>query len=106
MPTNVVPSESEGTTPAPPANAVPPAEGSGMGHLVALLVGAVILLAGGGVGFFIWNKSSAVTRGSLITSAMNELKKNPPGEDKDEEKSAPNQPEKKKMEIKFPPPMT
>jgi len=106
MPTNVVPSESEGTTPAPPANAVPPAEGSGMGHLVALLVGAVILLAGGGVGFFIWNKSSAVTRGSLITSAMNELKKNPPGEDKDEEKPAPNQPEKKKMEIKFPPPMT
>jgi hypothetical protein len=102
MPTNVVPAEGEGTATAPPANAAPPAEGSGLGHLGTLLIGVVILLVGGGVGYFIWSKANVAAHGSLITSAMNELKKNPPSEDKEEEKPE----EKKKLEIKFPPPMT
>jgi hypothetical protein len=98
--TNTVSTEGEGAA-APPANAGAPTEGSGIGHLSALLVGAVILLLGGGVGFYIWSRSGADAHGSLITSAMNELNKHSGGEDKDEEKPA----EKKKMEIKYPPPM-
>jgi len=114
MPTNAVSTEGEGAAATPPANAGAPTEGSGIGHLSALLIGLVILLLGGGVGFYIWSRSGVVSHGSLITSAMNELKKNPPGEDKDEDKiieppaDKPAEPreEKKKLEIKFPPPMT
>jgi hypothetical protein len=113
MSTNAVPAEGADTN-APPANTTPSAESSGIGHWSALLIGAAILLVGGGIGFFIWSKSAVVHHGSLITSAMNELKKNPPSEEKDEDKvieppaDKPVEPreEKKKLEIKFPPPMT
>lgn len=109
LPTNAVPAEGEDTN-APPPNAAPAEESSGISFLTALLIGAAILLAGGGIGFFIWSRSAIVPHGSLITSAMNELKKHPPSEDKDEDKivepPAEQREEKKKLEIKFPPPMT
>jgi hypothetical protein len=112
-PTNAVPAEGEGTV-SPPAEAAPAPENSAISHVSALLIGLVILLVGGGIGFFIWSRSAVVPHGSLITSAMNELKKNPPSEEKDEEKPeekpvdppAEKQPDRKKLEIKFPPPMT
>ncbi|HTY88786.1 MAG TPA: hypothetical protein VMB80_15060 [Candidatus Acidoferrum sp.] len=108
-PTNMAPAEGESPNAAPPTPA-PAEESSGISHWTAVLVGAAILLAGGALGFFIYNRSGVVPHGSLITSALNELKKNPPGEDKDEDKisepPAPKSEEKKKLEIKFPPPMT
>ena len=74
-----------------------------------MLIGAAILLVGGGIGFFIWRRAGAVSHGSLITSAMDELKKHARNEDKDEEKPVAQpaaKPAEKKLEIKFPPPMT
>ncbi len=106
--TNAVPAGGE--IPAPAANATASEESSGIGHVSALLIGVAILLVGGGAGFLIWRRSGVVPHESLITSAMKELANHPANEDKDEEKPAapPVEPqaEKKKMEIKFPPPMT
>ena len=94
-------------------NATPPSESSGISNLAALAVGLVILVLAIGLAFFMWRRSHAFPHGSLITSAMNELKHSGKNEDKDEEKHEEKQeetpieePAEKKPEKKFPPPMT
>jgi cobalamin biosynthesis Mg chelatase CobN len=112
-PTSAVPAEAVSTTPLPPTNATPPSESSGISNLAALAVGLVILVLAIGLAFFMWRRSHAFPHGSLITSAMNELKHSGKNEDKDEEKHEEKQeetpietPAEKKPEKKFPPPMT
>ena len=110
MSTSAVPAEAEGTV-APPsaANATPPSESSGISNMEALAIGLAILVVAGGVAFFMWRRSGTAPHGSLITSAMNELKNTAKNEDKDEDKREEKYEEKpieKKEEKKFPPPMT
>jgi hypothetical protein len=109
MSTSAVPAEAEGTVAPPPANATPPSESSGINNMEALAIGAAILVVAGGVAFFMWRRSGTAPHGSLITSAMNELKNTAKNEDKDEDKREEKYEEKpieKKEEKKFPPPMT
>ena len=103
------PAEADGTVAPPPANATPPSESSGINNMEALAIGAAILVVAGGVAFFMWRRSGTAPHGSLITSAMNELKNTAKNEDKDEDKREEKYEEKpieKKEEKKFPPPMT
>jgi hypothetical protein len=114
VPTNAVPAEAGGTmAPPPPNGTVAPPENSGIGNKGALAIGVAILVVAGGLAVFMWRRSGTAPHGSLITSAMNELKRAGKNEDKDEDKREEKheaklieKPVEKKQEKKFPPPMT
>jgi hypothetical protein len=75
--TSAVPAQPEITAePLTPTNAAaPPIESSGTGHK-GIWTGAVIVLAVvGGRAIFMWRRSHISSRGSLITSALNEDQK-------------------------------
>jgi hypothetical protein len=118
-PTNAVPAEGEGAAAVTP-NAAPPPENSGLDRKTALIIGAAILLVAGGLAFFMWRRASIVSHGSLISSAMKvtkyedkvDEKVEDDAGDQVEEKNEPGtemtsepEPEAKKEEKIFPPPM-
>jgi len=104
MSTNAAPIEAMSAA-APPNAAAPPYEGSRTGRKAAVLIGLAILAAAIGLAVFMLRRSGPVQHGSLITSAMEEMKRAAKNEDKDEDKSV-EPPAEKKEEKKFPPPMT
>jgi hypothetical protein len=115
-PTNAVPAETEATPAAPSNAAAPPPEGSGLESKTALIIGGAILLVAGGLAYFMWRRASIVSHGSLISSAMQVAKHDEKNEEKNDDKpegkseagtevvSKP-EPDSKKEEKKFPPPM-
>ena len=89
---------------------LPPAAGSGTGHISIWVLGvALLVVAGGGLAVFLVQRGGSNPHGSLITSAMNEIKKTEKAEEKHEDKPEDGQPEDKKegkAEVKkFPPPL-
>jgi hypothetical protein len=105
-PPAVEPSLPTNTVPEPPETAAAPTEASsGTGHISLWVLGvALLVVAGGGLAVFLVQRGGSNPHGSLITSAMNEIKKTEKAEEKHEDK--PEDEKEAKVEVKkFPPSM-
>jgi len=110
-PPAVEPSLPTNTVPAPPEIAASTTDASsGAGHISLWVLGVVLLVVvGGGLAVFLVQRGGSNSHGSLITSAMNEIKKTEKAEEKHDDKPEDSQPGDKKegkVEVKkFPPSM-